>query len=172
MKLTNGSEAAGEDPIALRKAFFLGNNVSTLRYHIRSHFTIYQERCRKDGIEIHQRAIPEDTKVTKRGHGEQTTLDGAMVRPRGPQTFTQLAILRAVAQFIVCDDQVSEELIRSLHSWYPGSRWQWQTRQYSVTVWLQCDQTRGRVSCRAHMKLPLMCTTSSLSIWTPWRTKY
>jgi hypothetical protein len=40
-----------------RKAFHVGSN-SSCRQHIRSHFEVYEARCKEEGIIVHHHAVP------------------------------------------------------------------------------------------------------------------
>lgn len=100
---------------SMRAALMKGNYVSSLRYHIRSHhFDVYQRRCVEAGIEMHHRAVPPELlspKPAKKTGGTQTTLDAALAKVVVPKEFSKTTLLRAVAQFVVCDNQVSRILM-------------------------------------------------------------
>lgn len=100
----------------LRGAFKKGNNSSTLRYHCRLHFEIYQKRCTTAGVAMHHRAIPPDVMThmdrEKAKGGVQSTLDSRMFKIVRPQEFTKADILHSVAMFIVCENQVSLHEVR------------------------------------------------------------
>ena len=59
-------EEAGGNGVALQKAFFLGNNISMLRYHICSHFDVYETRYNTQGIETHHHVRPQKNAVAKK----------------------------------------------------------------------------------------------------------
>ena len=106
-------EETGGDGVVLQKALFLGNNISTLWYHIHSHFDIYETQCNTQGIETHHHVrLQENAVAKKKKKGMQ--LEGQMklmmlmTHPQAPQPFTPKAILHAAAQFVVCDDHVSK----------------------------------------------------------------
>lgn len=97
------------------KAFFTGGN-SSCRYHARQHYELYKERCKKANIPEHHWAIPRPIwkKMQALEKGEkvenQTNLDRAVHKFRGPREFTRDSVRDTVTQFIVCDDQVSTTL--------------------------------------------------------------
>lgn len=98
--------------VELRKCFFLGGN-STLRQHCRKHYEIYKQKCEAANIPMNHYAIPPKiAQALARSERErsQTTLDDIVFnRPEAPDTaFTRDGILHTVAQFVACDDQVSE----------------------------------------------------------------
>jgi len=96
-----------------RKAFFVGGN-SGCRVHIRSHFPIYKERCEAAGIKLHHHALPrklframkeEEAATEKGGAKQQSTLDNVVVKEKKLE-FSRDELVREVAKFIACDDQV------------------------------------------------------------------
>lgn len=93
-----------------QKAFFKGSNTS-MRHHLRSHWEEYQKGCLEAGIPLHHYAVPRhiwkkiSEKRKKKGK-EQLTLDDVVVKEAFPKEFSHEAILCAVTQFVVCDDQV------------------------------------------------------------------
>ena len=94
----------------LRRAFKKENNTSTLRYHCHLHYDVYKDQYTKGGIDMHRCAVPDDilkeaSRLKK--NGTQGTLDLQLLKLSKPQDFMKEEILRCVAQFIVCDDQVS-----------------------------------------------------------------
>lgn len=104
-----------EDPKAvkargIRKCFFTGSNTSC-RQHIRQHYEIYQELCKKKGIPESRRAIPpavlREREATKKNTKKQVTLDGMLDKVKRPTEFGREEILHAVTQLVACDDQVS-----------------------------------------------------------------
>lgn len=93
-----------------QKKAFKSNNTSSLRYHIRLHFKIYKARCEEAKIKMVDRAIPPellDTTKPKVKVKTQSTLDAALLNLTWPKEFSKAEVLRAVAEFVVCDDQVS-----------------------------------------------------------------
>ena len=95
-----------------RKAFFMGGN-STCRQHICCHYKVYKERCEAQKISENHHAIPrnvlaERRAAKKKGMG-QMTLDGQFPKAMGSGTraFSREDVLKSVAEFVVCDDQVS-----------------------------------------------------------------
>lgn len=93
-----------------RKAFHLGSN-SSCRQHIRGHYDVYKERCAEQEVEEHHHSVPreilkERVKKEKQASEGQQTLDGVFRRTKY-QEFSREEVLKAVAEFVVCDDQVS-----------------------------------------------------------------
>lgn len=92
-----------------RSAFFTGGN-STCRAHIRSHYNEYKERCKEKDIPENHHAIPRE--ILKKMEEEKSTgkkqgkIDNIFDKSTAPQEFTREGVLHAVAQFVVCDDQV------------------------------------------------------------------
>jgi hypothetical protein len=86
----------------------LGHN-STLRQHCRQHYEIYKERCNAANVPINHYAIllkyGKMLEMAKKAKS-QSTLDNLLLVDR-PDTFTRDGIVHAVAQFVACDDQVS-----------------------------------------------------------------
>jgi hypothetical protein len=92
-----------------RAAFFTGGN-SSCRAHIRLHYTTYQERCNEKDIPINHHAIPRN--IWKEMQEEKAgKKQGKLEFPKvtGPTEFTRDQVLHTVAQFIACDDQVTNE---------------------------------------------------------------
>ena len=99
-----------------RKAFFKGGN-STCRLHIRQHFELYKERCKKEDIPVHHWAIPrsiwrdmeEEKEAQAQGRltkkQQQQKLDFKNVT--GPLEFTREGILHAVTVLIATNYQVN-----------------------------------------------------------------
>ncbi len=93
------------------KAFHVGSN-SSCHQHIQGHYTLYKEHCAKLGLNKNHHALPRDIvrakadakKMKKRG---QQTLDAIVQKASQPTEFSQEGLLKVVAEFIVCDDQVS-----------------------------------------------------------------
>jgi hypothetical protein len=93
-----------------RKAFHVGSN-SSCRQHIRGHYTLYKERCAELGLKESHHAIPRDivkagVEAKKRKRDGQQTLDGIIQKTSQLTEFSRKGLLKAVAEFIVCDDQV------------------------------------------------------------------
>lgn len=94
----------------LRKCFLTGGN-STLRQHCRKHYARYKENCEKAGIPLNHHAIPPkvaQAQEKEKKQTSQTTLDNRFVVR--PEVFARETSLRAIAQFVACDDQVSVTL--------------------------------------------------------------
>ncbi|KAF8867431.1 hypothetical protein BD779DRAFT_1464554, partial [Infundibulicybe gibba] len=95
----------------LRKCLHLGGN-SSLRAHIRSrHWDLYESLCKENGISPNKICMP--TKISKvldkaKQKQKQTKLDQVFAKMEGPHTmeFSCQNVLRSVAQFVACDNQV------------------------------------------------------------------
>ena len=93
-----------------RKTFHVGSN-SSCRQHIRRHYTLYQERCARQGLKEHHHAVPraiaKERKQAKQQEDDgQRTLDGVFRKASKPNQWSKDVVLKAVAEFVVCDDQV------------------------------------------------------------------
>lgn len=98
------------------KAFHKGGNLSC-RLHLRQHYDIYKEKCKKGGIQINHWAIPRETWKTmeeermaaKEGRlmkkQQQQELDFKKVA--GLREFTRAGVLNAVMKLIATNNQVS-----------------------------------------------------------------
>ncbi|KAG2343195.1 hypothetical protein BDR05DRAFT_884948 [Suillus weaverae] len=95
------------------KTFHVGSN-SSCRQHIWRHYAVYKEKCMALKIHENHHAIPcafihavqEEKKQMK---GGQKKLDIMFQGTRIPQEFSKDEVLRAVAEFVVCNYQVSEK---------------------------------------------------------------
>lgn len=96
----------------LRKCFISGGT-SSCRTHIRTHYSEYTERCKKAGISEHHWALPrklvkEREQLQKR---EEGTIEAMGFKPKPGHTtlepFSKESVLKYVAKFVVCTDQVS-----------------------------------------------------------------
>jgi hypothetical protein len=91
---------------------FLAGSTSTCRGHIRQHYDIYLARCKKEDLQPYPYAMPRDLwkklqeEEKAKGSGEQK-IDGLFPRAPLVNEFSRDEALHAVAQLIVCDDQVS-----------------------------------------------------------------
>ena len=92
-----------------RKAFFTGGN-SSCRAHIRSHYPLYQQRCKEQNIPENHYAIPREIwrqmkaeKLKLKGK-QQVKLDGMLEKKQ--QEFTREGVIEVVTKFVACDDQV------------------------------------------------------------------
>lgn len=88
----------------------MGSN-SSCRQHIRRHYTLYQERCARQGLKEHHHAVPraiaKERKQAKQQEDDgQRTLDGVFRKASKPNQWSKDMVLKAVAEFVVCDDQV------------------------------------------------------------------
>ena len=101
----------------LRAAFITGRN-STCRYHVRKHYNVYSTRCKEARIAEHHWAVDRNVwemmqaKATGKTGKTQTKIDAMFGKGSLPKEFTRDGILHAVAQFIICDDQVSANTFR------------------------------------------------------------
>lgn len=95
-------------------AFFTGSTTSC-RGHIRQHYDLYTARCTAEGItpRDHCKPVGKGKLKTAGEAGGQTTLEGVFAKATGPKEFSKLTLTHAVAQLVVCDDQVS--FINSFH---------------------------------------------------------
>ena len=97
-----------------RKAFYTGGN-STCHGHICTHYNLYKERCQMNNITKNHHGIPPHILLAERKaetkpklSGGQTTLDGKFAKAKSQtQMFSGDDVLKSIAEFIVCDDQVS-----------------------------------------------------------------
>ena len=79
--------------------------------HICHHYLLYQERCAEQGLKEHHHTVPrviarERKQAKKEEKGGQRTLDGVFHKASKPNEFSRDVVLKAVAEFVVCDDQV------------------------------------------------------------------
>ena len=93
-----------------RKAFHMGGN-SLCRQHIRGHYSIYQAKCAEQGIKENHHAVPREVKsvrmeAKKLEQSGQRTLD-VMMKMLQAKDFSRENVLKSIAEFVVCDDQVS-----------------------------------------------------------------
>lgn len=64
-------------------------------------------RCAEQGIAVNHHAKPREMVGAEgKKKGKQATLEGAFAKAPGPRAFSRDDVLRAVAEFVVCDDQV------------------------------------------------------------------
>jgi hypothetical protein len=122
----------------LRKAFFCGSNTSC-RQHLRQHYTIYQQRCKEQGLTENQRAVPPQIlkeREASKSPKKQGKLDGIVIKEKRAAEFSREGILEAVAKLIACDDQVSPiSISRGDVAKGVVSRWLSQTKVFLGTVW-------------------------------------
>jgi hypothetical protein len=104
-----------------RKAFHTGSN-SSCRQHIRSHYELYQARCADKSIPEHHHALPREVwkerEATKRGERTvnlETMFQGMMSKK--DSEFSRDKVLTSVAEFVVCDDQVSLNVVVAWLYW-------------------------------------------------------
>jgi hypothetical protein len=94
-----------------QKAFLTGGN-SSCCHHVCTHFDIYKQKCTAAGLTVHHHTIPRSvwTRILAEKEGRkpkvQQTLDASLKTKERPQEFTREGILHAIAQFVVCDNQV------------------------------------------------------------------
>ncbi|KAH9010304.1 hypothetical protein EDB84DRAFT_1279913, partial [Lactarius hengduanensis] len=92
--------------------FFTGGN-SSCRHHIRQHYDLYKERCKKAKVPKHHWAIPraiwKEMQALSAGKQveKQANLDGVVQKFCGPREFTREGLRDAITKLIACDDQVS-----------------------------------------------------------------
>ena len=91
------------------KTFHVGSNLSC-RQHIRSHYAVYQKRCAEQDLKEHHHAVPQaiaraKKEAKKQESKGQQTLTGFW-KTLKPGEFSKEAVLKVVAEFVVCDDQV------------------------------------------------------------------
>ncbi|KAK2464611.1 hypothetical protein APHAL10511_003400 [Amanita phalloides] len=84
-------------------AFHVGGN-SLCWQHIRSHFDVYEERCEEKGIPINHHAILWGLVKKQAKRGTQQTLEDAFQKV-AVKEFSRDEVLKAVAEFVVCDNQ-------------------------------------------------------------------
>ena len=92
-----------------RKALHLGSNLLCCQ-HIRGHYALYKERCAEQQLKEHHHAVPRDIararlETKKQEKAGQLTLDG-VYKKGAVKVFSREEVLKAVAEFVVCDDQV------------------------------------------------------------------
>ncbi len=103
-----------------KKAFFTGGNLSC-HAHICQHYDIYKECCKDGKIPENHHALPRQLywqmKVDRKvAGGVQLMLDGTLEKPQEVKTYTHDGATHAVAQFIVCDDQVCARVVQCIES--------------------------------------------------------
>ena len=91
--------------------FHLRSN-SSCRQHICLHYKEYQQRCADGNITENEHAIPRDVLAAKKGQVKlvqcdtQTSLDGTFMKVAVLRVFSREDVLKSIAEFVVCDDQV------------------------------------------------------------------
>jgi hypothetical protein len=94
-----------------RKAFHVGSN-SSCRQHIRSHYEVYKSKCKELGLKENHHAIPRDIaklQANRKKQGKDIQQDlGQMFQKSQNKEYSREDVLRTVAEFVVCDDQVSD----------------------------------------------------------------
>ena len=101
-----------------QRAFHVGSNLSC-RQHIQSHFEIYKAGCMAKGLKVHHHAMPWNLlkKNLKKG---QKTLVQASQKVSKLKEFLREGVLKAVAEFVICDDQVGAHAwcgVRLIQKW-------------------------------------------------------
>jgi hypothetical protein len=91
-----------------RKTFHVGSN-SSCRQHIRGHYDVYKEKCAELGIGENHHALPQALMQAQEDAKKnvQKKLDGMFQKAPNLRQFSREDVLRAVAEFVVCDDQAS-----------------------------------------------------------------
>jgi hypothetical protein len=150
-----------------RCAFFMGSNTSC-RAHIRSHYEIYKARCEEGGIELNERCIPRQIlkkaqlQAVGKSTSTQMTLDNVLEVAK-PCEFSKDNILHAVAQLVVCDDQVCnmqgkrKKLMILYRHWYSWAR------LCSGTAWSRCDPKQEQRNYLPRMMLSSISTMRTSS---------
>ena len=96
----------------------MGSNSSCCQ-HIHRHYALYQERCTKQSLKEHHHTVPQAiTKARKQTKQQekdgQGTLDGVFQKASKQNEFSKNTVLKAVAEFVVCDNQVQTSLCPSV----------------------------------------------------------
>ena len=91
-----------------RKAFYTGGN-STCRRHIHTHYKEYKARCEAANISEIEHAIPRNIVAERKKEvmSGQMTLDREFKKV-AVRAFSRDDVLKSIAEFVVCDDQVSQ----------------------------------------------------------------
>jgi hypothetical protein len=110
---------------------------------------VYQERCKEENLHENQHAVPRDLlcareKEKREKKAGQRNLDEMFQKAEKPKEFSRDNVLKAVAEFAVCDDQVCGFKLAmttkvSDHTWHCRAS-AWQTRPFLETVSLRCIQ--------------------------------
>jgi len=95
----------------LHRAFFTRSNMSC-QTHICYHYDVYKFKCEADNLPMNNRCILWDLwkkmQTKSGGLSTQTTLDSVVQVLKEPKEFSRDALLHALAQLVVCNDEVSE----------------------------------------------------------------
>lgn len=91
----------------LHHTFHAGSNFSC-HQHIQSHYKVYQERCKEKNLHENQHAVPRDLLCAREKEkwekkASQRNLDEMFQKAEKPKEFSRDNILKAVAEFAVCD---------------------------------------------------------------------
>ena len=109
-----------------RKAFYTGSNSSCCQ-HIQSHYKLYKVRCAEKGLLEHHHALPctllKAKQEAKKKGAQQGSIDEMLQHGTSKWQFSRDDVLRAVAEFIVCNNQVS----CCSESWVEGTYIVWQS---------------------------------------------
>ena len=82
--------------------------------HIHSiHYVEYQKQCTEKNIPKNIHTIPQmklsdqaKAKSCEKGGMQQMALDGILQKTQGPHVFSREEVLKDMAQFVVCNNQV------------------------------------------------------------------
>jgi hypothetical protein len=92
------------------QAFHVSSS-SSCQQHIQSHFDIYKAKCEKKGLKVHHHAIPQEMLKKKKSSGQQM-LTQAFQKALKLKEFSRVGVLKAITEFMGCDDQVSVHACR------------------------------------------------------------
>jgi len=96
-----------------KKAFFTGGN-SSCQAHICQHYEIYNAQYKDGNILENHHPLPwqlYQMKVDRAKGGTQQTLDRALEKSVDVKLYMHDGVTHTVAQFIMCDDQMSAIVI-------------------------------------------------------------
>ena len=99
-----------------RKVFHVGSN-SSCHQHIRSHYAQYCEHCAERKIPENHYTVPRQVEKARQGvknalERGQMSLDTILQKTSKVQGFSKEGVLKAVVEFVVCDDQVRRQITR------------------------------------------------------------
>lgn len=91
------------------KAFYINSN-SSYHQHIQSHYKLYKAQYTERGISEHHHALLREllkVKEEAKKRNSQPGIDEMLRRGHKRQEFSRDDVMRTIAEFIVCDNQVS-----------------------------------------------------------------
>ena len=91
-----------------RKVFHLGSNLSC-HQHIRTHYEEYRQCCAADNIPENHHAVPWEVLDAQKKDGAQTSSVSMFAKSPGLRAFLCDEVLKCMAEYIVCDDQVGSK---------------------------------------------------------------